>query len=281
MQPLPPVQTTKPFAEDCTLNVLCRSGTRSVSQHLGPPAGVGPPGAGAAAARGQRARPGPRVRDRPHHRRNPSPPAATATWSASTDRPRWSRPRRCGCASTRRGAGVVQADGAALPFRRAFDAVFSGATFHWILDHAALFRSIITALKPGGRLVAQCGGGRNLALLRGARRSTARASRASRVLRRLDRAVVLRGRRFDQAPPDRGGVRGHRRLSRSGADAVRRTPRRSRNSSPPSACAITSSRCPPPERKMFLSELTVAAAADPPPFTLDYWRLNIAARRPA
>ena len=32
---------------------------------------------------------------------------------------------------------------------------------------------------------------------------------------------------------------------------------------------------------MFLNELIIAAAADPQPFTLDYWRLNIAARRPA
>src|SRR4051812_34105569 len=39
--------------------------------------------------------------------------------------------------------GLVQADGAALPFRLAFDAVFSGATFHWIPDHGALFRSIV------------------------------------------------------------------------------------------------------------------------------------------
>ena len=74
---------------------------------------------------------------------------------------------------------VVQADGAALPFRRAFDAVFSSATFHWILDHAALFRSIITALKPGGRLVAQCGGGPNLALLARPRGSAARRDTAS------------------------------------------------------------------------------------------------------
>jgi trans-aconitate 2-methyltransferase len=60
---------------------------------------------------------------------------------------------------------LVLADGAVLPFLRAFDAVFSGATFHWIHDHSALFRSIIMALKPGGRLVAQCGGSGNLALL--------------------------------------------------------------------------------------------------------------------
>ena len=64
------------------------------------------------------------------------------------------------------GAAVVQGDGAALPFRRAFDAVFSGATFHWILDHSALFRSIITALNPGGRLVAQCGGRGNVAAVK-------------------------------------------------------------------------------------------------------------------
>jgi trans-aconitate methyltransferase len=37
------------------------------------------------------------------------------------------------------------------------DVVFSTATFHWIHDHDRLFRSIFTALKPGGRLRAQCG----------------------------------------------------------------------------------------------------------------------------
>jgi trans-aconitate 2-methyltransferase len=45
---------------------------------------------------------------------------------------------------------LVLADGAALPFVRCFDAVFSGATFHWIHDHSALFRSIIIALRPAG-----------------------------------------------------------------------------------------------------------------------------------
>ena len=41
------------------------------------------------------------------------------------------------------------------------------------------------------------------------------------------------------------------------------------------------SRLPADERKMFLREFTIEAAPDSPPFTLDYWRLNIAARRPA
>ena len=35
------------------------------------------------------------------------------------------------------------------------------------------------------------------------------------------------------------------------------------------------------ERRAFLRELTVAAVRDQPAFTLDYWRLNITARRPA
>jgi trans-aconitate 2-methyltransferase len=37
------------------------------------------------------------------------------------------------------------------------DLVFSNATFHWIPDHDALFRSLHAVLSPGGRLVAQCG----------------------------------------------------------------------------------------------------------------------------
>jgi trans-aconitate 2-methyltransferase len=42
------------------------------------------------------------------------------------------------------------------------DAVFSNATFHWIPDHPKLFSSLASALKPGGRLVAQCGGFGNI-----------------------------------------------------------------------------------------------------------------------
>jgi trans-aconitate 2-methyltransferase len=43
------------------------------------------------------------------------------------------------------------------------DLVFSTATFHWIGDHDALFRQLRQVLKPGGRLVAQCGGLGNVA----------------------------------------------------------------------------------------------------------------------
>ncbi|HWY17439.1 MAG TPA: methyltransferase domain-containing protein [Solirubrobacteraceae bacterium] len=46
------------------------------------------------------------------------------------------------------------------------DAILSTATFHWVADHAALFRSLHGVLRPGGRLVAQCGGEGNITRLR-------------------------------------------------------------------------------------------------------------------
>ncbi|HWT45357.1 MAG TPA: hypothetical protein VN085_05290, partial [Vicinamibacterales bacterium] len=39
-------------------------------------------------------------------------------------------------------------------------------------------------------------------------------------------------------------------------------------------------RLPRIERQAFVDALTVEAAGDAPPFTLDYWRLNISAQRP-
>ncbi|HZC33939.1 MAG TPA: methyltransferase domain-containing protein [Candidatus Bathyarchaeia archaeon] len=43
------------------------------------------------------------------------------------------------------------------------DAILSTATFHWVPDHDALFRSLAAVLRPRGRLVAQCGGAGNIA----------------------------------------------------------------------------------------------------------------------
>lgn len=43
------------------------------------------------------------------------------------------------------------------------DAVLSTATFHWIHDHDALFRNLAGVLRPGGRLIAQCGARGNIA----------------------------------------------------------------------------------------------------------------------
>jgi trans-aconitate 2-methyltransferase len=45
------------------------------------------------------------------------------------------------------------------------DVVFSNAVLHWIPDDDALFGCLLRATKPGGRLRAQCGGGQNIAHL--------------------------------------------------------------------------------------------------------------------
>ncbi|MDQ2965965.1 MAG: methyltransferase domain-containing protein [Chloroflexota bacterium] len=53
-----------------------------------------------------------------------------------------------------------------LPIEPPVDAVLSTATFHWVLDHDALFRNLGAVIRPGGRLVAQCGGAGNIASLK-------------------------------------------------------------------------------------------------------------------
>ena len=59
---------------------------------------------------------------------------------------------------------VVADLGAPLPIADgSLDAVLSTATFHWVPDHDALFRHLAAATRPGGWLVAQCGGAGNIA----------------------------------------------------------------------------------------------------------------------
>jgi trans-aconitate 2-methyltransferase len=50
-----------------------------------------------------------------------------------------------------------------LELERPVDAILSTATFHWIADHDRLFARLHAALKPGGRIAAQCGGAGNIA----------------------------------------------------------------------------------------------------------------------
>jgi trans-aconitate 2-methyltransferase len=60
-------------------------------------------------------------------------------------------------------ADYLVADLAELEMEEPVDLVFSTATFHWLPDHDALFARLRAALRPGGRLVAQCGGKGNVA----------------------------------------------------------------------------------------------------------------------
>lgn len=77
--------------------------------------------------------------------------------------------QRLGDSATILGQDLVELD---LPER--VDVVFSNATFHWVRDHDALFGRLGRALRPQGRLVAQCGGEGNVASFLRAADSVAR-----------------------------------------------------------------------------------------------------------
>ena len=57
----------------------------------------------------------------------------------------------------------VLADAASMQLEQEFDAIFSNAALHWMLDARQVARSMARALKQGGRLIAEFGGKGNIA----------------------------------------------------------------------------------------------------------------------
>jgi SAM-dependent methyltransferase len=174
----------------------------------------------------------------------------------------------------------VRADGASLPFVDMFDAVMSTATFHWILDHDQLFASIYRALAPGGRLVAQCGGGANLGRL---------LDRAGALTASPDLTLYFHGWRgpweFADVPTtiERLDKAGFTAIDVSLEPAPVTFPDRESFREFVSCVCLRDhlTRLPADHRPRFLDMLVDDASADSPPFTLDYWRLNLAATKPA
>jgi trans-aconitate 2-methyltransferase len=174
----------------------------------------------------------------------------------------------------------VRADGAALPFAGAFDAVFSTAALHWMPDHDAVFASVYSALAAGGRFVAQCGGGRNLRTL---------FERAAALMQEPAFASYFATWRepweFADVPTTM------MRLERAGFTSIDVSITSAPTVLPdkPSYAEFVELIClrphlallPEAERPKFVEAIADQAASDPEPFTLDYWRLNIAARKPA
>ena len=175
---------------------------------------------------------------------------------------------------------VVQADATALPFEGgAFDAVFSTATFHWVPDHVTLFAEIHRVLRPGGRLVAQAGGGKNLETLY---TRTASLSRDDEFAEYFDGWCD---------PWTFAGVDDTReRLKDAGFVELHVTLESTPTSFPdpesyagfiaPVCLRHHLHRLPESKRASFVDRLTRLAAADPERLTLDYWRLNVDARKP-
>lgn len=159
------------------------------------------------------------------------------------------------------------------------DAVFSTATFHWVLDHDRLFASLSALLKPGGRLIAQCGGGANIK--RPLDRAKALMAQepyapffatyvipmyfadaeitAQRLetsgFTEIDTHLIEMPTLFDDAPAYREfltNVIFHHFLEQLPDAAM---------------------------RSAFIEQLVEAGAQDNPPFSIDYWRLNISATK--
>src|SRR5215210_4005067 len=78
-------------------------------------------------------------------------------------------------AARARGVDAFLADGQALDEQASrfgqFDAAFSNAALHWMLDPDAVAGGVFKMLKPGGRFAGEMGGEGNIAALRGAIRA--------------------------------------------------------------------------------------------------------------
>lgn len=73
-----------------------------------------------------------------------------------------------GMVEAARAAGVYAEllDAADMEFESQFDAAFSNAALHWMLDKEAVAAAIFRALRPGGRFAGEMGGEGNIAILR-------------------------------------------------------------------------------------------------------------------
>jgi trans-aconitate methyltransferase len=173
----------------------------------------------------------------------------------------------------------INADLRDLPFDSVLDGIFSTAAFHWVRDHDRLFRSLFRALKPGGWLEAQCGGGPNLARVR---------ERAVKLMSQPEFAPFFEG----WHPPTHyeDEINTARRLRAAGFIEVNTWIEES-----PAILADAQEYkeflatvtlhshiariSHPVLRDRFLDELALQAGNDDPPFTLDYWRLNLSGRK--
>jgi trans-aconitate 2-methyltransferase len=172
-----------------------------------------------------------------------------------------------------------QADLADLDLDKVADVIFSTATFHWITDHERLFANLYRALKPGGWLVAQCGGGPNIAALNAEAQRVMRdepfathfgvwtgpwlfATPEETVTRLRDTGFVEVDAHLVEAP-----------VTLESEDAFREF--------------LTTvvfgthlGRLPEVLHAPFIEQLVRWSAGQDVPWHLDYWRLNLIGRRP-
>jgi trans-aconitate 2-methyltransferase len=160
------------------------------------------------------------------------------------------------------------------------DVIFSTAAFHWVRDHPRLFAALYRVLKPGGWLVAQCGGGPNLAVL---------LSHAADLMATPRYAPFFAGWSGpwefanDRTTAERLQTAGFVDVATSLEEAQTRMADAAtfREYLTTVIFGAHLARIPDEElREGFVDHLTDLAAVEDPPFFLDYWRLNLRGRRP-
>jgi len=173
---------------------------------------------------------------------------------------------------------LVACDLLYLPFEHVFDGIVSTAAFHWVLDHDRLFANLRQALVPGGWLEAQCGGGPNLITLR---------ERANTLAATPKFFAFFAGFHEPWFYQDaEGAAEGLRRAgfvevetSIEAAPTILDGAEQYREFVPNIILRRHLENIPSEElRAEFMAELTRQASLDDPPFSLDYWRLNLRGR---
>jgi trans-aconitate 2-methyltransferase len=152
------------------------------------------------------------------------------------------------------------------------DAAFSNAVFHWIADHERLFQRLSAALKPGARLVAQCGGKGNIDAFRRL------ADEVAAEPPYAEHMAGFRGPWNYASPEDTEAL-----LTAAGFDAVRCwlqpwpvTPDNPLEFARTVCLGNHLEALPEPLREGYAEEVVRRSGA---PLTLEYVRLNIDARR--
>ena len=167
------------------------------------------------------------------------------------------------------GVEVFVADLLELELAEPVDAILSTATFHWIGDHDRLFERLFAALRPGGRIVAQCGGAGNVASVQAAIDAVAEPGAGG-----LARAMELRRRR--RRP--RSGSSGSASPTSAPGRRTCASSRTTRASTSRPSCSARTSSASRPSGATRSSRPCWERLPEP---AIDYVRLNLMARRPA
>ncbi len=160
-----------------------------------------------------------------------------------------------------------------------YDVIFSTAVFHWIKDHDQLFGNLLRALRPGGTLLAQCGGGPNLERLRSRTEKVMKLPEFEPHFRNWERLWEYPGPELTKTRLENAGF-----VEVSSGLEPALTPMPNESTFRMFVMTVILhphlKRLPPELHRSFLDPLAMQAAQDDPPFMLDYWRLNMYGRRP-